>query len=103
MSLDLTAEFQALVTKLEEEGHALAGKFRAIFDHYAKLGEAVATEVRPLIAKDVADLVHLAHTDTVQGIEQLRADVAELKALLGQVINPAPAPAPAPAEPTAQA
>jgi hypothetical protein len=94
-------ELKSLAGDLEAEGHALADKAKALFGTTEKVIAGVVGELRPLIVKDVTDLLKLAEQDgrdfADQAVQQLRADVAELKALVEQAIAPAPAPEPNPA------
>lgn len=86
-------EFHALVTALENEGHALASRFRALFDHVPALeAEAVAD------AKQVeADA--LAAAEPVIG--EAEGDVKTLAAEAVADVTGATAPDVAPAGPAA--
>lgn len=50
---DLVEEFRTLVTYLETEGHALAGRFRAVF--HKVTGEPVADTTEPVKAAGASE------------------------------------------------
>lgn len=80
-------EFHALVTALENEGHALASRFRALFDHVPALeAEAVAdakqveadaiAAAEPVVAEVKADAEQLASEVVADATGATAPDVA---------------------------
>lgn len=95
-------ELHNLISTLEDEGHALAAKFRAVFN-------AIKAEVPQLVGDaetDAAEVVQAAETQGLDSAEQTAAaDAGKLAAEAGaDLASAVAAPAeadPAPAEPTA--
>ncbi len=57
----ITDELHALITRLEEEGHVLADRFRAAWD-------ALKADEPKLLAEAVADAEHVVTTAGTQGV-----------------------------------
>lgn len=104
--MSFLAEFKSLADKLKAEEHALAGKAESLFGHTETLIAGIVSELRPALTADVKALTAEAVADgrklETEALADVKTELAAIKALLGQAVNPAPVPAPAPAQPPAQ-
>lgn len=82
-------ELKHVVTSLEAEGHALAGKARSVLTHYEEEAAAVVNGVKPILA----DLRTGITADVKDAVAKVEAAVAKVEALVKQ--PPAPAEPPA--------
>lgn len=112
VTVSFLAEFKSIVTELEAEGHALAGKASGLFGTAEKVIEGVASEIAPVIVQvradvtaDITTLLAQASGDAAtlgaEALADLKAEIAKVKAAV-EALNPAAPATPAePAAPTA--
>lgn len=88
-------ELKHVVTVLEDEGHALAGKARTVLTHYEEEAAAVVNGVKPLfddfrtgIEADVKAVFAEAKTEGADIVARAEAAVAKLEDLLKQQPTP---------------
>lgn len=84
-------DLKHVVTTLEAEGHALAGKARALLSHYEKEAAAVVGAVGPVLADfrtgvtaDVKAVFAEAKTEGADIVARAEAAVVALEALVKQ-------------------
>ena len=73
-------DLKHVVTALEDEGHALAGKARTVLSHYEKEAAAVVNGVRPILD----DLRAGITADVKDAASRIEAAVAKVEALVQQ-------------------
>ncbi|MCW7941679.1 hypothetical protein AAW14_06450 [Streptomyces hygroscopicus] len=73
-------ELKHVVTTLEAEGHALAGKARSVLSHYEKEAAAVVDGVRPVLEELRTAVV----ADVKNAVADVEAAVAKVEALVKQ-------------------
>ena len=110
--MSFLAEFKSIVTELEAEGHALAGKASGLFGTAEKIVSGLAGELAPVLdeiktaltadgvklsAEAIADVKSLVSEATGDLTTEFTALKAAVEALLGQT----PATPAEPAAPTA--
>lgn len=84
-------DLKHVVTTLEDEGHALAGKARTVFDHFEKEAAAVVGAVGPILddlraglTADVKAVIDEAKTEGADAVARIEAAVAKVEQLLKQ-------------------
>jgi hypothetical protein len=110
--MSFLTEFKSIVTELEAEGHALAGKASGLFGEAEKIITGLAGQLTPaleeikttltedgvkLSAEALADLKELAS----EGATDLKGAFATLEAAVKELLGQTPAAPAEPAAPTA--
>jgi hypothetical protein len=92
--MSFLTELESVATDLVAEGHALASKATGLFGTARKVIEGIVSELTPALEQLKTDMAGQVADLIAEGTADVKADLAEIKALLAGVTATAPQAAP---------